>query len=261
MKHQRPPLALQSVLFLWMSCPISAHSSLWLSCLECGSSHPSDELHHKYPPSPCYDQVSESGGLFACSSCLLCQIWPQKCESSGLSLMRQRRTAFSLEFAPSTISRGEAENWFLPRRNQPKRSCAFKEVGPCKCQWSLSLTSSFQAGWGDDRICWLNLMPSKGRNKITIVMFWQSKMFLFAGKGLTRVQPCCPLRMWKKKALQVKCYLPHQPILPQWWSVPAPEVTFCVQLSSTGIVFSGCAVKWLWRWYRCRAVLLYFKYS
>lgn len=61
MKHQRLPLALQSVLFLWMPCPTSAHSSLWLSCLECGSSHLSDDLQHKHPPCPCYDQVSEFG--------------------------------------------------------------------------------------------------------------------------------------------------------------------------------------------------------
>lgn len=36
----------------------------------------------------------------------LCQMRLQECEVSGLSLMKQRRAAFSLEFAPSTISRG-----------------------------------------------------------------------------------------------------------------------------------------------------------
>lgn len=37
---------------------------------------------------------------------LLCQMRLQECEVSGLSLVKQRRAAFSLEFAPSTISRG-----------------------------------------------------------------------------------------------------------------------------------------------------------
>lgn len=263
MKHQRLLLALQSVPLLSMPCPTSACSSL-SDCPAWNAALPTLAMMNcsrKHPPCPCYDQVSEFGGLFACSRCLLCQIWPQECEASGLSLVKQRRTAFSLKFAPSIISRSKAEKWFLPGRSQPKRNYAFKEVGLRECQWSLSLISSLQAGWGADRICRLNLISSKDRSKIIIVTFWQSKMFLFAGKSLTHVQPCCPLRMSKKEALQVKCCLPHQPILPQWWSAPAPEVTFCAQLSSTGIVLSGCAVKWLWRCYRHRAVLLYFKWS
>lgn len=183
------------------------------------------------------------GGLFACSRCLLCQIWPQDYETSGLSLRNQRRAAFSLlEFAPSTISRGEAENWFLAGRSQPERSCAVKEVGVRECQWSLSLSSFLQAAWGADRICLLNLVPSKGRNKITIVMFWQSKMFLFAGKSLTHVQPCCPLRMSKKEKSNAACLssssFPSDEVLQHQKS---PSLFSWAQLESCSlaVLFSG----------------------
>lgn len=254
MRHQGLLLALQSVALLWMSCPVPVAVSPTvllgiptLVMMNCST--------NTLPV-----QVSESGGLFACSRCLLCQIWPQECEDSGLSLMKQRREAVSLEFASSIISKGEAENWFFPGRSQPKRSCALKEVGMCACQWSLSLNSPLQAGWGADRICRFNL-AFKRQEQNHHCNFLAKQKVLFAGKGLTHVQPCCPPRMSKKEALQVKCCLPHQPVLPQWWSAPASEVTFCVQLSSTGVVLSGCAVKWLWRCYRCRAVLLYFKWS
>lgn len=109
-KHQRLLLALQSVPPLWMSGPTNACSSLsdcpaWnaalptLVMMNCST----DTL-----PVLVMTRCLKSRGLFACSRCLLCQIWPQECEASGLSLMKQRRVAFSLEFAPSIISRGKA---------------------------------------------------------------------------------------------------------------------------------------------------------
>lgn len=89
-------------------------------------------------------------------------------------------------------------------------------VGPCECQRCLSLTSSLQACWGAEWFCWLNPIPSKDRNKTIIIMFWQSKVFSFAGKGLFHVQPWLPLRMSKKEASLVKRCLPYQPALPRW---------------------------------------------
>lgn len=42
-----------------------------------------------------------------------------------------------------------------------------------------------------------------------------AKQNIFAGKGLTHVQPCSSLRMSKKEASLVKCCLPYQPVLPR----------------------------------------------
>lgn len=53
---------------------------------------------------------------------------PQECEASGLSLMKQRRAAFRLEFAPS-ISTIKAGNWSFLGRSQLKRHYPFKEAG------------------------------------------------------------------------------------------------------------------------------------